>query len=100
MTFFPFSIADIKDPERIRVVLYASGRMGHAPLNALSAQMRQDIDTIDKKLTENMVQTSQQLDALEQKLGEFLRNMEAVEQEQKIKATKKMIKKQNVKILK
>ncbi|MBB5074335.1 hypothetical protein HNQ69_001473 [Bartonella callosciuri] len=57
MTLFPFSIDDITDPEHIRVVLYASGRMGHAPLNAL-------VEPIQKDIT----QISQRLDILEQKL--------------------------------
>ncbi|WP_019221295.1 hypothetical protein [Bartonella senegalensis] len=57
MALFPFSIADIDDPEHIRVVLYASGRMGHAPLNALLKQMHKD-----------MTQISQRLDALERQL--------------------------------
>ncbi|WP_208436204.1 hypothetical protein [Bartonella phoceensis] len=56
MALFPFSIADIADSEHIRVVLYASGRTGHAPLNALLKQIHQDI-----------IQISQRLDALEQK---------------------------------
>ncbi|WP_455465838.1 hypothetical protein [Bartonella sp. B39] len=57
MALFPFSIADIDDPEHIRVVLYASGRMGHAPLNALL-----------KQIQEGMTKISQRLDALEQQL--------------------------------
>ncbi len=57
MALFPFSIADIDDPEHIRVVLYASGRMGHAPLNALLKQTHESITKI-----------SQRLDALEQQL--------------------------------
>ncbi|WP_246744096.1 hypothetical protein [Bartonella raoultii] len=58
MALFPFSIADIDDPEHIRVVLYASGRMGHAPLNALLKQVH-----------EEMTQISQRLDALEKQLS-------------------------------
>lgn len=50
MALFPFSIADIDDPEHIRVVLYASGRMGHAPLNALLKQMHEDITQIAQRL--------------------------------------------------
>ncbi|WP_455479204.1 hypothetical protein V4B17_05690 [Bartonella sp. B23] len=57
MALFPFSIADIDDPEHIRVVLYTSGRMGHAPLNALLKQMQESITKI-----------SQRLDALERQL--------------------------------
>ncbi|WP_273758974.1 hypothetical protein [Bartonella sp. AU55XJBT] len=57
MALFPFSIADIDDPECIRVVLYASGRMGHAPLNALL-----------KKTYEDMTKISKRMDALEKKL--------------------------------
>ncbi|QEE09729.1 hypothetical protein D1093_09125 [Bartonella kosoyi] len=57
MALFPFSIADIDDPECIRVVLYASGRMGHAPLNALL-----------KKAYEDMTKISERMDALEKKL--------------------------------
>ncbi|CAK02195.1 hypothetical protein [Bartonella tribocorum] len=58
MALFPFSIADIDDPECIRVVLYASGRMGHAPLNALL-----------KKTYEDMTKISKRMDALEKKLN-------------------------------
>ncbi|WP_273721059.1 MULTISPECIES: hypothetical protein [unclassified Bartonella] len=50
MALFPFSIADIDDPEHIRVVLYASGRMGHAPLNALLKQMHEDMTQISQRL--------------------------------------------------
>ncbi|WP_455481782.1 hypothetical protein V4P56_04815 [Bartonella sp. B35(2025)] len=63
-----FSIADIDDPEHIRVVLYANGRMGHAPLNALLSKMRQDIGYFDKKQTQNIAQLVQRVDALEQQL--------------------------------
>nr|CBI78304.1 hypothetical protein BARRO_120078 [Bartonella rochalimae ATCC BAA-1498] len=48
MALFPFSIADIDDPSHIRVVLYASGRMGHAPLNALLKQILQEGKREDK----------------------------------------------------
>lgn len=58
MALFPFSIADIDDPEHIRVVLYASGRMGHAPLNALVKQLQQD-----------MTKILQRVDVLEQKVN-------------------------------
>ncbi|PIT67967.1 hypothetical protein [Bartonella tribocorum] len=58
MALFPFSIADIDDPECIRVVLYASGRMGHAPLNALLKKAYEDITKISKRM-----------DALEKKLN-------------------------------
>ncbi|WP_455473943.1 hypothetical protein [Bartonella sp. B30(2025)] len=74
MIFLPFSIADIDDPENIRVVLYASGKMGHAPLNALLEKMRQNIGSFDKKITTNMTQILQRLDALEQQL-EMLQNI-------------------------
>ncbi|GAA5100538.1 hypothetical protein [Bartonella acomydis] len=57
MALFPFSIADIDDPEHIRVVLYASGRMGHAPLNALL-----------KGICNDITQISQRLEALEKQL--------------------------------
>ncbi|WP_139412329.1 hypothetical protein [Bartonella mastomydis] len=57
MALFPFSIADIDDPECIRVVLYASGRMGHAPLNALL-----------KKAYEDMTKISERMDALEDRI--------------------------------
>ncbi|EJF76754.1 hypothetical protein [Bartonella birtlesii] len=57
MALFPFSIADIDDPEHIRVVLYASARMGHAPLNALLKGIYKDI-----------TQISQRLDVLEKQL--------------------------------
>ncbi|WP_273719190.1 MULTISPECIES: hypothetical protein [Bartonella] len=58
MALFPFSIADIDDPECIRVVLYASGRMGHAPLNALL-----------KKVYEDMTKISKRMEALEKNLN-------------------------------
>ncbi|MBB4076213.1 Skp family chaperone for outer membrane proteins [Bartonella fuyuanensis] len=58
MAFFPFSIADIDDPECIRVVLYSTGRMGHAPLNALL-----------KKVYEDITKLSERMDALEKKLN-------------------------------
>ncbi|QEE12671.1 MULTISPECIES: hypothetical protein [Bartonella] len=50
MALFPFSIADIDDPECIRVVLYASGRMGHAPLNALLKKAYKDMKKISKRM--------------------------------------------------
>ncbi|EJF74114.1 hypothetical protein HWV54_02790 [Bartonella alsatica] len=50
MALFPFSIADIDDPEHIRVVLYASGRMGHAPLNALLKKIHKDITEISRRM--------------------------------------------------
>lgn len=50
MALFPFSIADIDDPECIRVVLYASGRTGHAPLNALLKKIYEDITKISKRM--------------------------------------------------
>ncbi|GAA4665814.1 hypothetical protein [Bartonella pachyuromydis] len=50
MALFPFSIADIDDPEHIRVVLYVSGRMVHAPLNALLKQMHEDMAQISQRL--------------------------------------------------
>ncbi|EJF88015.1 hypothetical protein [Bartonella rattimassiliensis] len=50
MALFPFSIADIDDPECIRVVLYASGRMGHAPLNALLKKTYKDMTEILRRM--------------------------------------------------
>ncbi|WP_019219593.1 hypothetical protein [Bartonella florencae] len=58
MALFPFSIADVDDPEHIRVALYASGRMGHAPLNALL-----------KGIYKDLTQISQRLEALEKQLN-------------------------------
>ncbi|WP_254492343.1 hypothetical protein [Bartonella sp. B1099] len=72
MALFPFSIADIDDPECIRVVLYASGRMGHAPLNALL-----------KKTYEDMTKISKRMDALEKKLKTL--DLDNVKQKQNTK---------------
>lgn len=68
MALFPFSIADIDDPEHIRVVLYASGRTGHAPLNALLKQMHHDMKREDKNHTKNYAQLLKRVVALEEKL--------------------------------
>ncbi|EJF98057.1 hypothetical protein MEI_00979 [Bartonella vinsonii subsp. arupensis Pm136co] len=76
MALFPFSISDIDDPEHIRVVLYASGRMGHAPLNALLKQNSQDIERLDKKQSKNITQLSQRIDSLEQQLKTVMRDLE------------------------
>ncbi|KEC56526.1 hypothetical protein [Bartonella koehlerae] len=76
MALFPFSIADIDDPEHIRVVLYASGRMGHAPLNALLKQMHQTIGCFEKKQVKNTTQILQRMDALEQQLKVILKDLE------------------------
>ncbi|ACS51806.1 hypothetical protein [Bartonella grahamii] len=65
MALFPFSIADIDDPECIRVVLYASGRMGHAPLNALLKKAYEDITKISKR----MDALAKRMDVLEKKLN-------------------------------
>ncbi|WP_142416141.1 hypothetical protein [Bartonella massiliensis] len=72
MALFPFSIADIDDPECIRVVLYASGRMGHAPLNALL-----------KKAYEEMTKISKRMGALEKKLN--MNDLTNVKQKQNAK---------------
>ncbi|WP_051018459.1 hypothetical protein [Bartonella queenslandensis] len=72
MALFPFSIADIDDPECIRVVLYASGRMGHAPLNALLKKAYEDITKISKRM-----------DALEKKLNTL--DLDNVKQKQNAK---------------
>ncbi|MGF7158228.1 hypothetical protein [Bartonella heixiaziensis] len=82
MALFPFSISDIDDPERIRVVLYASGRMGHAPLNALLNQMRQDIERLDKKQSKETTQLTKRMDALEQQLKRILQNPENAKHKQ------------------
>ncbi|WP_375622706.1 hypothetical protein [Bartonella sp. TT119HLJHH] len=75
MALFPFSIADIDDPECIRVVLYASGRMGHAPLNALLKKAYEDITKIVKRM-----------DALEKKLNALdLTNVEQKKNEKEEK---------------
>ncbi|WP_375674547.1 hypothetical protein [Bartonella sp. AP9QHHD] len=75
MALFPFSIADIDDPECIRVVLYASGRMGHAPLNALLKKAYEDITKIAKRM-----------DALEKKLNALdLTNVEQKKNEKEEK---------------
>ncbi|ATO57850.1 hypothetical protein [Bartonella sp. 1-1C] len=68
MALFPFSIADIDDPSHIRVVLYASGRMGHAPLNALLKQILQEGKREDKKHQKNYIQLLQRITALEEQL--------------------------------
>ncbi|GAA5108536.1 hypothetical protein [Bartonella jaculi] len=82
MALFPFSISDIDDPECIRVVLYASGRMGHAPLNALLNQMRQDIERFNKQQSKDITQLMQRVDALEQQLKKILPNSEKAEPKQ------------------
>ncbi|WP_375666403.1 hypothetical protein [Bartonella sp. TT121SHDZB] len=76
MALFPFSIADIDDPEHIRVVLYASGRMGHAPLNALLKKAYEDITKISKRM-----------DALEKKLNTL--DLTNVKQKQNAKEGKR-----------
>ncbi|MCZ2203724.1 hypothetical protein [Bartonella sp. A05] len=72
MVIFPFSIADIDDPKHIRVVLYASGCMGHAPLNALFDPIRkgmhQDMRCEDKRHNQNYAQLLQRIIVLEEKL--------------------------------
>ncbi|BBL53805.1 hypothetical protein MF1_10630 [Bartonella quintana] len=78
MALFPFSIADIDDPEHIRVVLYASGRMGHAPLNALLNQMHQDIERFYKKQSQNITKILERMDALEKQLETILQDLENV----------------------
>ncbi|WP_208433494.1 hypothetical protein [Bartonella taylorii] len=83
MALFPFSIADIDDPEHIRVVLYASGRMGHAPLNALLKQTRQDLQCFDKIQTQNILQLTQRLDILEKQLKTIIKDLEDVKQNAK-----------------
>ncbi|WP_273788464.1 hypothetical protein [Bartonella grahamii] len=80
MALFPFSIADIDDPECIRVVLYASGRMGHAPLNALLKKAYEDITKISKR----MDALAKRMDVLEKKLN----TLDSTKVEQK-KNTKK-----------
>ncbi|AQX28405.1 MULTISPECIES: hypothetical protein [unclassified Bartonella] len=74
MALFPFSIADIDDPNYIRVVLYASGRMGHAPLNALLKQMSQEVRREDKKQQTNYTNLSQRVTALEEKLTTIIKD--------------------------
>ncbi|UNE53829.1 hypothetical protein [Bartonella machadoae] len=83
MALFPFSIADIDEPEQIRVVLYASGRMGHAPLNALLKKNDQDIEALDKKLNKNSTQLTKHMDALEQQLNVLKQQLDALEQQLK-----------------
>ncbi|WP_019222646.1 DUF5320 domain-containing protein [Bartonella rattaustraliani] len=76
MAYFPFSIADIDNPEHIRVVLYASGRMGHAPLNALLNPVYQEMKDFNKKQSKNIALLSQRIEALEQQLKTVLKNLE------------------------
>lgn len=83
MVFFPFSIADIDNPEHIRVVLYASGRMGHAPLNALLKQAHQNVNKFDKKQDKNIALFSQRIDALEEQLKTTIKNLEELKQKAK-----------------
>ncbi|WP_455480522.1 hypothetical protein V3564_05180 [Bartonella sp. B12(2025)] len=78
MLFFPFSIAEIDDPEHIRVVLYVNGKMGHVPLNALLKQISQDIRRFNKKQTQDITTISQRIDTLEQQLKTILQNLENV----------------------
>ncbi|AQX20359.1 hypothetical protein [Bartonella sp. WD16.2] len=77
MALFPFSIADIDDPEHIRLVLYASGRMGHAPLNALLKHMQQEMRREDKKNTQITTQLLQRIAALEKQLTTILQDNES-----------------------
>ncbi|MET3590344.1 hypothetical protein ABID23_001450 [Bartonella silvatica] len=72
MALFPFSISDIDDPEHVRVVLYASGRMGHAPLNAL---LRQDIARFDQKKGKNTETLAKRMDVLEKKLNTAIKDL-------------------------
>ncbi|MEL6093839.1 hypothetical protein [Bartonella schoenbuchensis] len=74
MALFPFSIADIDDPEHIRLVLYASGRMGHAPLNALLKNVQQEMKREDKKNTQVTAQLLQRVCALEEQLTTILQD--------------------------
>ncbi|OPB30166.1 hypothetical protein [Bartonella sp. WD12.1] len=74
MALFPFSIADIDDPEHIRLVLYASGRMGHAPLNALFKNMQQEMKREDKRNTQVTTQLLQRVSALEEQLATILQD--------------------------
>ncbi|EJF91331.1 hypothetical protein [Bartonella melophagi] len=74
MALFPFSIADIADPEHIRLVLYASGRMGHAPLNALLKHMQQEIKRENKRNTQTTTQLLQRVSALEEQLATILQD--------------------------
>ncbi|ENN90585.1 MULTISPECIES: hypothetical protein [Bartonella] len=76
MALFPFSIADIDDPEHIRLVLYASGRMGHAPLNALLKNMQQEMRREDKRNTQVTAQLLQRVCALEEQLTTILQDNE------------------------
>ncbi|WP_332060257.1 hypothetical protein [Bartonella sp. CB74] len=78
MVFFPFSIDEIDDPERIRVVLYANGRMVHAPLNALLDQVRQDIERFSAKQIQNIMKISQRLDGVEQQLKVIFQDLETL----------------------
>ncbi|ENN90221.1 hypothetical protein [Bartonella bovis] len=74
MALFPFSIADIDDPEHIRLVLYASGRMGHAPLNALLKNVQQEMRRKDKRNTQITTQLLQRIAALEEQLTTILQD--------------------------
>ncbi|WP_336278486.1 hypothetical protein [Bartonella sp. CB175] len=78
MLLFPFSIADIDDPEHIRIVFYSNGRMGHVPLNALLDHVRQNIKSFDEKQTKNTKKTSQRIDVLEQQLKAIIQDLENV----------------------
>ncbi|MCZ2158668.1 hypothetical protein NPX99_05180 [Bartonella sp. 220] len=80
MALFPFSISDIDEPEHIRVVLYASGRMGHAPLNALLKKNDQDIERFDKKQSKNISQLVQRIEDLEQQLKIMMKDLENLKQ--------------------
>ncbi|WP_074381602.1 hypothetical protein [Bartonella doshiae] len=80
MAFFPFSIADINDPERIRVVIYASGRMGHLPLNALLAKIYTDFNHFNEKQTEGIKQISSRMDAFEEQLKNLQESFEKIKE--------------------
>ncbi|MET3560584.1 putative RNase H-like nuclease (RuvC/YqgF family) [Bartonella japonica] len=83
MVLFPFSIADIDNPEHIRVVLYASGRMAHAPLNALLNQAHQNMSNFDKQQSKNIALLSQRIDALEKQLKTTRQSLEELKQKAK-----------------
>ncbi|WP_336293988.1 hypothetical protein [Bartonella sp. CB169] len=71
MAFFPFSIADIDDPEQIRVVICTNGKTGYVPLKVLLRLAAQDISRFDKEQTTNITEISQRVDTLEQQLEQF-----------------------------
>ncbi|ALE03061.1 hypothetical protein [Bartonella ancashensis] len=68
MTLFPFSIADIDDPDHIRIVFYSNGRMGHAPLNAILKYLRSEVQLTNERNAKDNAQMLQRISSLEERV--------------------------------